>query len=259
MFKVAFNKVEYREIEALRMEYLNSLVEFQDLYLEFLIKESEYFIFSLDKTIGYAIVAPDSTLVEFFIVKEFANKGGECFNDLLNRQKITQILCKSFDYKLLKCCLQNQFTYSVQGFLYRDLTDRGIQPSAGLSFRYAILADLPYLNQQEDEVFEPKELLEDNIKNNEVIICERDNVVIGCGFITQVVSGFKYYDLGVWVNPDCRRKGYAVQIMIYLKSFCFKNVWIPICGCSADNIASQRMLSKVGFISNHKLLEFCIT
>jgi RimJ/RimL family protein N-acetyltransferase len=139
------------------------------------------------------------------------------------------------------------------------LTDRGIQPSAGLSFRYAILADLPYLNQQEDEVFEPKELLEDNIKNNEVIICERDNVVIGCGFITQVVSGFKYYDLGVWVNPDCRRKGYAVQIMIYLKSFCFKNVWIPICGCSADNIASQRMLSKVGFISNHKLLEFCIT
>ncbi|MDO9680174.1 MAG: GNAT family N-acetyltransferase [Bacteroidales bacterium] len=256
MINTEFTKVEYCEIEALRLEYLNSLAEFQDLYLELLIADSEYFTIALDKTIGYAIVTPDNTLIEFFICKEFSDKSGECFNDLLSRQTIKQVLCKTFDYQLLNNCLLNHFSYSVQGFLYRELKENDKLRVADLSFRYARLTDLPYLTLQEDEVFEPKELLEDNIKNNEVIICERDNVVIGCGFISQVVSDFKYYDLGVWVDSDFRRNGYAVRIMLYLKSLCLKNGWIPVCGCSSDNIASQKMLSKVGFISNHKLLEF---
>ena len=128
--------------------------------------------------------------------------------------------------------------------------------SANAVMRYAQIGDLPFLISQDDEVFEPKEHLEVNVNRKEIIICEKNSLIVGCGFLTQIAEDFDYFDLGVWVNPDHRRKGYAVWIMQYMRSLCLNSGWVPICGCSAENHASQKMLSKIGYVCNHKLLEF---
>jgi RimJ/RimL family protein N-acetyltransferase len=84
----------------------------------------------------------------------------------------------------------------------------------------------------------------------------KDDYIIGCGFLIQIHPDYKFYDLGIWVNPEDRRKGYALQIMLYMKALCLKNNWIPICGRDIQNIASQKTLEKAGFIGKHSLIEY---
>lgn len=250
-------KTHPTEVAALRKQYLDSLVKFQDIYLEFVIRDSAYYkLSSENQVIGFVIVSADDLLVEFYIVEKFSKNSPEYFHALVQQLSIKGVYCKSFDHLLLNCCLVYSLPYKVIGYLYRDFTDKGIPLNKNLSFRYAGTPDLPFLQQQNDEVFEPKTLLKDFVERKGIIILEQGNQIAGCGFLTQVVADYPYHDLGVWVDAAFRRQGYAVQIMLYMLRLCHNNGWVPICGCDAANHASQEMLSKIGFISHDKLLEF---
>ena len=302
--KIRINKTDYQAILEMRNEYLTSLPKFQDLYLEIVVKDSDYYLLLSEfQTIGYAVVNDSNTLVEFYVCAKYLKEScwqeegdftyqtkvnercNELFKTILSECKIEQILCKSFDMQLMNCCNANRLPHTVQGILYREfsaplsspennshvtasthLTDNSrlvdnfvannFLDSANVVMRYAQIGDLPFLISQDDEVFEPKEHLEVNVNRKEIIICEKNSLIVGCGFLTQIAEDFDYFDLGVWVNPDHRRKGYAVWIMQYMRSLCLNSGWVPICGCSAENHASQKMLSKIGYVCNHKLLEF---
>lgn len=332
--KIRINKTDYQAILEMRNEYLTSLPKFQDLYLEIVVKDSDYYLLLSEfQTIGYAVVNDSNTLVEFYVCAKYLKEScwqeegdftyqtkvnercNELFKTILSECKIEQILCKSFDMQLMNCCNANRLPHTVQGILYREfsaplsspennshvtasthLTDNShladnshlieISPitdnspltastpltdnsrladnfvannfldSANVVMRYAQISDLPILISQDDEVFEPKEHLVVNVNRKEIIIFEKNSLIVGCGFLTRIAEDFDYFDLGVWVNPDHRRKGYAVWIMQYMRSLCLNSGWVPICGCSAENHASQKMLSKIGYVCNHKLLEF---
>lgn len=302
--KIRINKTDYQAILEMRNEYLTSLPKFQDLYLEIVVKDSDYYLLLSEfQTIGYAVVNDSNTLVEFYVCAKYLKEScwqeegdftyktkvnercNELFKKILSECKIEQILCKSFDMQLMNCCNANRLPHTVQGILYREfsaplsspennshitasthLTDNSrladnfvannFLDSANAVMRYAQIGDLPFLISQDDEVFEPKEHLEVNVNRKEIIICEKNSLIVGCGFLTRIAEDFDYFDLGVWVNPDHRRKGYAVWIMQYMRSLCLNSGWVPICGCSAENHASQKMLSKIGYVCNHKLLEF---
>ncbi len=302
--KIRIIKTDYQAILEMRNEYLTSLPKFQDLYLEIVVKDSDYYLLLSEfQTIGYAVVNDSNTLVEFYVCAKYLKEScwqeegdftyqtkvnercNELFKTILSECKIEQILCKSFDMQLMNCCNANRLPHTVQGILYREfsaplsspennshitasthLTDNSrlvdnfvannFLVSANVVMRYAQISDLPFLISQDDEVFEPKEHLEVNVNRKEIIICEKNSLIVGCGFLTRIAEDFDYFDLGVWVNPDHRRKGYAVWIMQYMRSLCLNSGWVPICGCSAENHASQKMLSKIGYVCNHKLLEF---
>lgn len=245
------------ELEFLRIEYLDSLPVFQDVYLEFIVNESDcYKLLSDNQPIGYVIVSSDNIMLELFIETKYSTNSIDIFNVIVNELSIRSVYCKSFDFQLLDCCLTNTLSYSIIGCLYRDFIDIGIQRKSDLSFRYANSSDLHFLYKQDDEVFEPKELLDTFIRDKGIIILQLADSIIGCGFLTQIHPKYKYYDIGVWVSPEYRMKGYATQIMLYLKDLCLNNYWISICGCDIQNIASQKMLKGLGCICRYKMIEF---
>lgn len=253
-------KTHPTEVAELRKQYLNSLHKFQDIYLEFMIHDSGYYWLSADnQAIGYAVISADNILVEFYVEDAISGKGAKYFPALIQQLDIKRIYCKSFDHLLLNCCLNHSLPYKVIGYLYRDYTDKGLPLNRDLLFRYAGISDLPFLQQQDDEVFEPKALLREFVERKGIIILEQGDQIAGCGFLTQVLADFPYYDLGVWIDPAYRWQGYAVQIMLYMMRICHDNGWLTVCGCDAANTASQGMLSKIGFTSHYKLLEFDTT
>jgi RimJ/RimL family protein N-acetyltransferase len=249
---------ELNIIEPLRVEYLGSLPLFQDIFLEFSVAFANYYLIQLeDETIGYTIVSDKNIMLEFFILDDYAADALAFFNQTIKELNVKSIYCKSFDYQLLDCCISNRFPYQLIGCLYRDFADKGLPVSSSLSFRFANISDLPFLSSQDDEVFEPRELLPQFVENKEIIMLENtDTEIMGCGFITRIHPKFNYFDLGVWVSPEHRAKGYATQIMLHMKALCEKNKQEPICGCDINNTASQRTLNKLGFISKHKIIEF---
>lgn len=258
MTLIEINRIPKKEIESFRIEYLKSLPKFQDYFLECIIKESVCYLLQIRKeTMGYAIVSPENVLIELHIFERSMKVGDiNPIIELSNTLKIKSIYCKSFDFSLLNYCITLNLSYKIIGYLYRDFTEVKNTPSIILSDRYANQTDLLFLKRQDDVVFEPKELIDTQIKNKEIIIFEKASERIGCGFLTQIHPQFDYYDIGVWIHPEHRRKGYSTQIMLHLKELCVQNNKKPISGCGAENSASQIMQSKIGFISKYKLIEF---
>jgi RimJ/RimL family protein N-acetyltransferase len=256
---IRLEKCQLFHIEPLRIRYLSALHEFQDIFLEFLAADADYYLVqSEDESIGYVIIAEDNVLVEFYLSQIFQHRSLEIFSQIIHEIDISSVYCKSFDYILLNVCLSNSLSYKPIGYLFRDFHPVDIHQRAELTYRFAEASDLPFLIKQEDEVFEPKEQLPRLVQDKAIIIMQTAFAIVGCGFLTRIHPSFDYFDLGVWIDIGHRQKGYATQGMIHMIGVCRKNNWQAICGCAIDNHASKKMLRRVGFVSNHQLLEFDI-
>jgi predicted acetyltransferase len=255
---IEIQKTAFDEVKNLRLEYLNSIYEFQELYLELMVQESDYYFLLINSEIaGYVIVKTDENkIIEFYLKKGFIVGAQKFFEKVCWELKIAKVYCKSFDSLLLDCCLVNSSIYKIEGVLFRDIVEDKSFYTNELSTRLATQHDLPFLLEQKEGLFETKEELERFIDAKNITLFEKDESLVGCGFLIKIHHDFNYYDIGMWVNPDFRKLGYATQIISYLKEFCLKNGFIPICGCAFENIASRKTLEKNGFISKHKLIEF---
>lgn len=252
-------KTEYYKIESFRLEYLETLPKFQDYFLELMVEDADYYLITKDGfETGYAIKTTDNVLIELFLKDESIPQGLDFFLRLLKELSIKRIYCKSFDALLLNLCTRLNFPYKVIGALYRNISWQNENYSYDLEHRFAEESDMEFLLGQEDETFEPKHKIPSYIRNKSILMFYKEGFLAGCGFISRVHPDWKYYDLGVWVVPEFRKKGIGTQIISFLKNMCMKNRNISICGCDINNTASQKTLEKCGFISRYNLLEFTL-
>jgi RimJ/RimL family protein N-acetyltransferase len=256
-------KADLYETETLRNDYLDSLAEFQELFLEMKINNSGfYLIVDNSITVGYVIKTTDNILVEFYLADSFVPKCMEYFSLIVNELSIKKVYCKSFDYLLLTCCLMQSFPYTLIGILFRDLVNTEIKYIAGLSNRFANESDKSLVLQQKDgliELYETIDYLESFIKNKNLILFYKEDNLAGCGTILRIHKNWNYYDIGVWVKSEYRNQGVGTNIISHLKEYCLSKNWEPVCGCAVGNVASKKTLEKSGFISKHKLIEFKVT
>lgn len=250
-------QVDLTAIETLRIAYLKSLPEFQELYMEMLVAESVcYRIEEPGNVIGYVAVTSEKILVEYYLNEEFIGKNNSIFNFILKELAIAEVYCKSFDAVLLDSCLLSFKNFEIIGTLFRNYTSTPNFYLKDMVVKTAEEADIPFLLEQKDGLYETPQELETFVNRRCVLMFFKNNNLIGCGYLIKIHLQWNYYDIGMWVNPDYRKQGSAVQIISYLKHFCIHNNWKPICGCAFDNIASQKTLEKNGFYSKFKLLEF---
>ena len=254
---IKITKVELLEIELYRIDYLNSLPEFQELYLELFVENGEVYKIVENKFfLGYFIKTEDNILVEFYLIDQHKSKCEAIFQTIINEITIESIYCKSFDALLLNYCMKNKMKYEIMGTLFRNYVHSDFFVIPNISVRVAEMRDYPFLLQQEGDLYETPEELERFVSKKNVILFHKDDQLIGCGYLIKIHKQFNYYDIGMWVNPNFRQQGIATMIISYLKNHCIKNNWIPIAGCAADNIASQKTLEKNGFYSQYSFIEF---
>jgi GNAT superfamily N-acetyltransferase len=257
---IRIEKTEISGIKDLRKKYLDSLIVFQELYLELMIQESSYYhIFCGDNLVGYTIVAPDNILIEFYIHDEYVPRGKEIFSEIINNLNINNIYCKSFDSLLLNFCLLGSYSYTILGNHYRDFHNPGLSRDPRISVRQASLSDIRLLMVQGDdidELFDTAEQLHTFINTESVFLFHKDNIFAACGTILRVHPDWNYHDLGIWVKKEFRKQGIATQIITWSVGFCKSKNWIPICGCDLENTASIKTLEKCGFVSKYKLIDF---
>ena len=95
-------KTSIDKIKEYRADYLNSLPEFQELFLELLLNDSDcYLIYLYDEKIGYVIVNEDNTLIEFYVAKRYIPSSNKILGQVIEDLSISEIYCKSFDSLLL--------------------------------------------------------------------------------------------------------------------------------------------------------------
>lgn len=253
------SKIACKEINLIRTDYLRSLPESQELFLEMLVQEADYYSIEKDhRAIGYVVQSKGHRLVEFYLYEQYLPDCMIYFKAIIQELSIVSIYCKSFDHLLLNCCLESSYGYQLIGHLFRNRLPMEIRPFDNLTTRPANESDVPFLLEQEDGLYETPEELACFVKNGNVSLFYQQQQLVGCGYLTQVHPSCNYYDVGMWVHPVHRKQGIASQIIANLSTVCSQNGWNAIAGCAFDNIASKKTLEKNGFITKYKLIEFSV-
>jgi RimJ/RimL family protein N-acetyltransferase len=256
--KIAETTIE--EIKKYRTDYLNSLPEFQELFIELMINYSDCYLLQIeDNEIGYVILNNDGILIEFYVMNKYIPESKEFFSQVLKELSVKEIYCKSFDSILLSSCLLSSLSYSVHGVLYRDYVEAIIKKDLEIRMEKADLPSVGFLLSQDDsikELFETEQQLTGFIQNENVFEFYRNDEFIGCGMIIRTNPDWDFCDLGVWVKPSKRGNGFGSQIILNMRAYALKNNMKPSCGCAIENLASQRTIEKSGFVSRYKLINF---
>ena len=256
---LVIKKVPYAEVASLRIDYLRSLPQFQEFYLELLVQEARCYLLKIkDVLLGYAIATREHALIEFYLRDEYASQTKTCLREFVEKQCITSILCKSFDTPLLDFSHYYAFFHETTGYLFRDIVDAPTFPLGDLTPSVATESDLTFLLQQKDGLYDTPEELEYFVKRRSIVLFQRQGELMGCGLLTQIHEMWNYCDIGMWTKPEYRKQGIATCIISYLKETCLQNARIPIAGCHAQNDASKRILEKNGLVSRHTLIEFTV-
>lgn len=253
-------KTSIDKIKRYRTDYLNSLPEFQELFIELMISNSDYYIFQADNNeIGYAIRNNDGVLIEFYVLDKYIPNSNELFRQVLKDLSITDIYCKSFDSLLLNNCLLSSLTYTLLGVLYRDYSEARIKKDSEIKLEKANHSSISFLQSQDDsikELFETEEQLAHFVQDENVFMFYIKDDFVGCGMVLRTNLDWDYCDLGVWVEPSKRGNRVGSQIILNLREFAISEDLIPSCGCAIENIASQKTIEKSGFVSKYKLIKF---
>lgn len=256
--KINFVKSDINKITSLREEYLSSIEEGQEYYLELLIKYSDFFEITYEeKTIGYfSYDQENKTLFELFIIQEYIYRYEEVFQFILFDLTVDTVLCKSFDHHLLAVCMQAHKSVEVKGILTRERINKELNIHTEVNIREAELKDFDKISLMNEYVFESDEEIKGNIEKKEILLFEKDNEIIGVGVFTKIFEKRAETDIGMLVNKKYRRLGYGSFIIGYMFDYVKKIGLKPQCGCAYDNIASRIALEKAGFISKYRLFEF---
>ncbi len=237
--------------KVLRDAYLDSLVEPQELFVELQVSAGSTWSFDDD---AYGVVR-DDMLVEFFVVREEATHLVELFDALMHASGASTVLCKSFDRQLAYAGFSRAARISTVGLLFRRIADPKFVARDEVSFLSATAADAHTVLEFNEDFFEDIEEILAYAEIDGLFLLERDGEVIGCGIGKPVVESRPEIDIGMLVAPKHRRLGYGSHVIEFLKDHYLRKGLRPICGCSIDNIGSQRALINAGFVSEHRLLQ----
>lgn len=242
--------------DALRAQYLNGLLEPQELFVEDLVRQGVVWVWSESPdSLGYAVVA-EPGVVEFYV--DACGDPPACFDLLLETTSARSALVKSFDALFLAVAQPRSIEQRTVGFLYRAFETESYVAGEGLLIRSGTLADVDAVLAINDGFFVDRAEVEHYAAQGGLVLLSdaASGKVVGCGIAKPVVPGRHDIDIGMYVAPEHRRRGYGACLISYLKVRCLQRGERPICGCSADNLASQRTLARAGFRADHKLLAF---
>ena len=253
-----YKKVKYEKIKSFRKLYFEELSELQELFMEWIVEKSDYYtINNDDEVIGYFVVSKQNSLVELYVDIKNINEITEIFKDIYDKFNINNVLCKSFDSILLKCCFSNHLKYKLVGHLFRDCINTTPQDiSEFTKIEFATEADYDDLVKYDNELYDTEEDLRYILKNKLALKYYIEDKLIGCGFFIKVNEFYNHCDIGMWVDTPYRNQGYATKIISDLKQRCIKDSVEVTCGCAAENTASKKALEKNGFRTKHDLLMF---
>jgi GNAT superfamily N-acetyltransferase len=241
----------------LRNAYLDLLLEPQEFFVERLVQSGQSFLFLRESTIiGYAVKNGD-TIVEFFVVDCEAGTVPFAFDAILATTRAARALCKTFDPQMFAAAGSRSAKTKTTGYLFRQIVDKSFVSNSAIKTRLGTKNDINLVLSFHDGFFDSPEEIENYITDNGLFLYQTaSGQATGCGIFKRVIVGRSDFDVGMVVSPAHRRKGLGSYIVSHLKSHLLNSGFRPICGCSADNLASKLSLEKAGFAAAHRLIEF---
>lgn len=234
----------------LRQQYLESLDEPQEFFLEELVRTGQ--VWTNGK--GSYGITIGNRLVEFF--SPDPERATTRLRHLHDQTNFSTALVKSYDRTFMGSCQELGWTGSVGGFLFRNRKTRTQTAVPNADLRAATLSDVDALWGINDGFFESPEEIAALADTHKLWTVRVDGEIAGCGVSNRFMENSDAVDIGMMVAPGFRRRGLGAHIVSEMADRAEDAGLRPICGCGASNVASKTTLEKAGFVSEHQMMSF---
>lgn len=246
----------------MRRNRLSRLSAAQELFVENLVAVGGVYVIQRDcEELGYAITDRGDLVVEFHLEDPNLSHAELAIDELIKTLGVRRMLVQTFDPLPMSVCSMRG-SLVVRDLLYRIIADPNFEPRSEIVTRLATPADVPELAALSDDFFcDEREIIAYLRADGPMVYRDPCGNLIGAGVMKRVIPGSDGVDIGMVVKPQLRRRGYGGYggyIVRRLKAHCLAQGLQPICGCSIDNVASQRALQRGGFASVHRLVELTL-
>lgn len=245
-------------IAAYRIQYLASLPEAQEAFLEMLMLEAEHYLIRWKgEEVGYISLHHRTTAIEFFLLPAALSFAQDLFPLILENLSIERAWIKSFDGLFLSCALDSHTSMSTKGLLVREYLPNILPQIERISYtrRIAETADLEAVLAIDQPAFTNKERIEAAIAAGKVHLFERGPALVGFCLWRVIVPGKPHVDVGIAVDVPFRNKGYAPYMLRDVVEYCMSEGYEPVTGCEQQNLPSFRIGRRIGFVARYRLVE----
>ena len=264
---------ELEQLSALKAEYLaGTSTALDGMWLCGFLPLTAHFEIRVDSSsLGYFCVNDDGFLLQFYMRQNSETDGTTLLADILDGKydflpAINGAFASTAEPDWLSLCFDNFESFDVNAVMYQ----LGAEPGADTLAEN----DWSLRPVEEHESSEAVEFILDTlpvpeswlapyfsnlIRRRELFGCWHNGALIGTGenrIFDDVQYG--YTELGMVVGKEQRRKGLATWIMSQLIHQAIESGLKPICSTEADNIGAHKAITRSGFVSRNRIIQFVI-
>lgn len=212
---------------------------------------STYLIKQADTVIGYCCVDPEKSLNQIYLTPPHKYLMQEVLESLISSELILSAKLSSIEPIAFNTCLAMAKTIDINTFNYRHSDDQKQEiANIPLSLRPIRQEDLDtvklYLKAEID--FDDQfGYVENLLERQEMYLIKEADELIATGECRLSDTQPQYADVGMIVKQSQRKKGLGAKVLSELAALAKTKGRIPICSTTADNIGSQKAITKAGF------------
>lgn len=266
MTDIRFESLENKEeVSSLRDEWLDSLNFPNDSFDESNIDGSQHWALKLEEgLIGYASVFKKNTLLQFYIIPKYLNRGRTVLEAFIAQNKIEKAFVGTNNPMFLSLIMHFQKSVEIDAYIFKDMEEVQ-EDEREVAFRVAESNELeqilefntnsyPDMKPTEESQAWTKKYYADCINNGVIHLLKKESEIIGVLEARTTSKSPKKTTFGFVILPKYRGQGFGSYLLGKGKALAKARDSVAICGCRANNIGSRKAIEKSGFRILHMVL-----
>lgn len=253
MFKIEMIQSNLEAIKEIIKSHIDSLPYPMDSWLEDRLLESViYKLMYEDRCIGYAGIIKE-TLQFFHVLREYFRYAPDLLERIVSEKSIKRVFVMTQDSLSSALLIEWDFNKEKQACWFTDSGRLEKTPELkNVVFKVAVDNDILRIRKVCGDFFDEASggfsSLEERIAAGTIFVLEHNEDLWGCGIVEKGLFCTNHVSIGMYTNPQYRKKGVAKTILLNLKEWAYKNKLKPVAGCWYYNTLSRKSLESAGMI-----------
>ncbi len=220
-----------------------------------------------DSIVGFCCINEEAYMLQFYLQADCQIHSQQLFTLIAEQNSsiignIKGAFVSTAEPHYLSLCLDNSSTFTVNALMYQHTLEISNRQNKPIELQVATTTQLAeFVQFAATNIGAPELWLNDYYGNlitrNELFGYWNDRQLLAAGEC-RLFDRYQteYADLGVIVSQSERGQGIAKGVLSALIKDAANKGLTTMCSTESDNIAAQKAISSVGFLSTHRIVQF---
>lgn len=215
------------------------------------------------KLIGFCCINDEGYVLQFYVESNKKAFSSELFTLIgVEVREVKGAFVSTAEPSYMAFCLDNSSSFKVNALMYQQMPEFCHEQNGNIDLQLASIKQLnEFVAFAISNIGAPEQWLQGYygklIGRNELFGYWNNGKLLAtgeCRLFDEHQTDCA--DLGIVVAQSERGRGIAKQVLSFLTKHASRKGLKPICSTESSNIAAQKAISRVGFVSSHRIIQF---